>query len=83
MAYVCEICGKSTSAGSSQRHRRGVAGKRWRDRAQKTKRKFKPNLHKKTLVINGEEKKMVVCAKCIKRIKKFGSIKDYKNIQLL
>lgn len=83
MAIVCEICGKKKSVGRSQKHKRGVAGKRWRKRAPKTSREFKPNLQKVTLKINGEEKKMRVCAKCIKRIRKYGSIKDYTNVAVL
>ena len=80
MAMVCEICGKQKSVGSSQKHRRGVAGKRWKKRVTATPRTFKPNLQKKTVVINGEKKKMNLCAKCIKRIKNYGSVKDYSNI---
>lgn len=83
MAYICEICGKSTSVGRSQQHRRGVAGKRWKKRAPSTPRLFKPNLQKVTLNINGEIKKMKICGKCIKRIKKYGSIKSYKNVAVL
>lgn len=82
MAYVCEICGKKTSVGRSQKHKRGVAGKRWRNRAQATPRVFRPNLQKKTVIISGKEKKMLLCAKCIKRIRKFKSVKDYSNIAL-
>lgn len=82
MAYICEICGKQTAVGRSQRHKRGVAGRRWRKRAQATPRLFKPNLQKKTVVISGEKRQMRLCAKCIKRIRKFGSIKDYSNIAL-
>jgi large subunit ribosomal protein L28 len=82
MALVCEICGKSKSIGSSQKHRRGVAGKRWKKRVAKTPRTFKPNLQKKTLTINGEKKKMTVCAKCLKRIKKYGSIKNYSKVTI-
>ncbi len=80
MAYRCEICGKKTSAGRSQTHKRGVAGRRWRKRAQSTHRLFRPNLQKKTLVISGEKKKMKICTKCIKRIKKFESVGSYKNV---
>jgi ribosomal protein L28 len=83
MAYVCEICGKSTVVGRSQQHKRGVAGRRWKKRAQSTPRLFKPNLQKKTVVIAGDNKQMFLCAKCIKRIKKFGSIKSYKSIALV
>lgn len=83
MAYMCEICGKKSAVGRSQQHKRGVAGKRWRKRAQSTPRIFKPNLQTITLKINDNKKKMKVCTKCIKRIKKYGSVKDYKNISLL
>jgi large subunit ribosomal protein L28 len=82
MGYVCNICGKSTSTGRSQQHKRGVAGKRWKKRAQSTPRLFKPNLQKKTVVIQGDKKQMLICASCIKRIKKYGSVKTYKNIAL-
>jgi ribosomal protein L28 len=61
MSFVCENCLKRTVAGSSQRHGRGVAGKRWKKRAQETKRTFTPNIqmwHSKKL-----------CTNCIKRLK--------------
>jgi large subunit ribosomal protein L28 len=82
MAYVCEICDKKTVTGRSQRHKRGVAGKRWRKRAPKTSRLFKPNLQKVSLKINDEKKRMRLCTKCIKRIKKYGSIKNYSSVTL-
>lgn len=80
MAYICEICEKKTIVGRSQRHKRGVAGKRWRKKAPATRRVFKPNLQKATLIIAGKQTKMKICAKCLKRIKKSGAIGDYKNI---
>jgi ribosomal protein L28 len=64
-------------------HGRGVAGKRWKKRAQVTPRLFKINLQKKTVLINGMVKQMRLCTKCIKRIKKFASIGDYKNISFV
>jgi ribosomal protein L28 len=69
--------------GRSQKHKRGVAGKRWKYRAQVTPRLFKINLQKKTVLINGESKQMRLCTKCIKRIKKYGKIGDYKNISFV
>lgn len=83
MSYICDICGKETVAGRSIQHKRGVAGKRWRKRAQRTLRTFAPNLQAKTVKINGEVYKMKLCTKCIKRIKKYGKIQDYKNIALI
>ena len=61
MANICANCGKKTTAGRSQTHRRGVAGKRWLHRTTKTLRVFKPNLQ--------TYKGVTLCAKCIKRIK--------------
>ncbi|MGI5826192.1 MAG: large ribosomal subunit protein bL28 [Patescibacteria group bacterium] len=65
MAQVCYICNKLKQVGRQSRHHKGVAGKQWAKRAQETTKVFKPNLHPKT--INGV--RMILCAKCIKRIK--------------
>jgi ribosomal protein L28 len=54
-------------------HRRGVAGKRWRKRAQETKRLFKPNLQKATVAVGNEMVSMRICAKCLKRTKMVGT----------
>ena len=83
MAYACEICGKKTTIGRSQKHKRGVAGKRWKKRVTATRRVFKPNLQKKTLVISGEKKQMRICTKCIKAIKNKGKVKEYSNISVI
>lgn len=83
MSYICEICGKKSSLGHSRKHRRGVAGRRWKKRAQATVRSFKPNLQRVTLKIDNQIKKMRVCTKCLKRIKKFGSVKEFKNIAVV
>lgn len=80
MSYACEICEKKSQRGRSQQHLRGVAGKRWKKRAQSTIRTFRPNLQRKTLTIKGETKQMRICTKCLKAIKKFGKVKGYKNV---
>lgn len=67
---VCAICSKGNVMGISQRHKRGVAGKRWRNRAQATTRVFGANLQVATVTMNGKEVKTKVCTKCIKRQKK-------------
>lgn len=72
MAYICEICGKGVVIGRSQRHGRGVAGKRWKKRATVTTKVFRPNLQTITLLIDSEKKTMKLCTKCIKRYKKDG-----------
>ncbi len=66
MAYVCDNCGKGLIHGRQSSHHRGVAGKRWKKRAQVTQRTFKPNLQK----VAG----MRLCADCISRFKKEGKI---------
>ncbi|OGM02265.1 hypothetical protein A2115_01320 [Candidatus Woesebacteria bacterium GWA1_41_8] len=83
MSYVCEICEKKNVHGFSQQHGRGVAGKRWQKRAPRTSRIFRVNLQRVTLRFNGAQKKMRICTKCLKRIKKYGSIKTYKNVAVV
>lgn len=66
MAFVCENCGKTTVYGRQSSHHRGVAGKRWKKRAQVTARLFKPNIQK--------YQGMTLCTSCIKRMKLVASI---------
>lgn len=65
MSRVCDLCGKKKQIGRQSRHKKGVAGRQWAKRAQKTVRVFKANLHPTT--INGV--KMTLCTKCIKQMK--------------
>ena len=55
MAKVCSICGKTTSVGHKVSHAQN-----------KTKRKFKPNIRKVKVDIDGGRKTMRICAKCLK-----------------
>lgn len=66
MSRVCDICSKKRQVGRQSRHKKGVAGKQWAKRAPKTVRIFKPNLQNATI----DGKKMRLCAKCLKKIKK-------------
>ncbi|MCS7093224.1 MAG: hypothetical protein NZL96_02240 [Patescibacteria group bacterium] len=70
MANACYHCGKKAIFGRSHTHHRGVAGGRWKKRAQKTRRIFRVNLLKVTIVENKQEKRVKLCSKCLKRIKK-------------
>lgn len=65
MARRCELCDKKKQIGRQSRHRKGVAGKQWAKRAQKTVRVFKANLQPFTV----DGKRMLLCTKCIKKIK--------------
>ncbi len=61
---ICEVTGKGKMYGHnvsfSQR---------------KTRKVFKPNVHKKTLVINGEKVKLNVSTSALRTLKKKGLIK--------
>lgn len=67
---ICYHCEKGIMHGRSHTHKRGVAGGRWKKRAPKTQRLFRPNLQKIAILDDGEEKRVRLCTKCIKRIKK-------------
>mgnify|MGYP001584039715 CR=1 len=69
MAARCEICNKKSYAGGSHTHHTGVAGGQWKKRAQTTIRRFKPNLHWKTMQMDGVARRVRACTKCIKRVK--------------
>ncbi len=71
---ICFNCEKGSMKGMSHTHHRGVAGGRWKKRAPHTAKLFKPNLQKITILEEGKEKKINICSKCLKRIKK--DIKD-------
>lgn len=79
MAYICDNCEKGIVHGSQSTHGRGVAGKRWKKRAQKTSRLFKPNLQKIAVVVDGKQVQMRLCASCISRFVKDGKIKNLKK----
>lgn len=65
MSKRCDLCSKKKQIGRQSRHKKGVAGKQWAKRAQKTVRVFKPNLQWVTI----EGVRMRLCTKCLKMIK--------------
>jgi ribosomal protein L28 len=75
MAYICDNCGKAIVYGRQSTHGRGVAGKRWKKRAQKTLKVFKPNLQKIAVTINGVTSQMKLCTSCVSRFRIEGKIK--------
>lgn len=70
----CFHCGKSILFGRSHTHHRGVAGGRWKKRAPKTNRIFRANLQHVDIIVAGKVKRVKLCMKCLKRVKK--DIKD-------
>jgi ribosomal protein L28 len=75
MAYICDNCDKAIVYGRQSTHGRGVAGKRWKKRAQKTLKIFKPNLQKIAVTVNGVKSQMKLCTGCISRFRIEGKIK--------
>ena len=69
MAYRCDLCGKKRMIGRSHRHHKGVAGGKWRQRAQKTVKIFKPNLQRFNGLLNGQKVKWLLCTKCLRKVK--------------
>jgi len=65
----CFLCGKSRQIGRSGRHKRGVAGKQWMKRAQKTVKIFKPNLQVARLIKNEKKIKVKLCSKCLRQVR--------------
>ena len=55
MSKQCQICGKKPLTGNNVSHAHNV-----------NKRRFNPNLQRVRALQNGQVKKMVVCAGCIK-----------------
>lgn len=55
MAKKCDICGKEKSTGYMISHSNI-----------KTKRKWKPNIHKVKAYINGVPRRVKVCSRCLK-----------------
>ena len=59
MSKVCEICGKSKMAGCNVSHSN-----------RKSNKQYQANLQTTTIVVDGKEKKVTACTKCIKTAKK-------------
>jgi len=55
MAYKCVICGKKSTSGNTISHSH-----------KSSKRKFKPNLQKIKIVLDGKKVHTYVCTRCIK-----------------
>lgn len=51
----CEICGKSKTFGNHVSHANN-----------RVKREIRPNIHSKKMTVNGVQKKMNVCTRCLR-----------------
>jgi large subunit ribosomal protein L28 len=70
MSWRCEICGKRPSVGHNVSHANN-----------RTKRRWKPNLQKIRVLVNGQVKRLKVCTKCMKagKIVKPG-VRSFSNL---
>lgn len=59
----CELCGKTTVFGKKVAHDRMYVNKR-------TNKKIKPNLHTMTLTTEAGKKRMTVCTRCMRTMRK-------------
>lgn len=59
----CDLCPKRTAFGRNIRHKHSG---RWERKAQRTNREFRPNVHKKRLLIDGRWKRVNVCTRCLR-----------------
>lgn len=69
MSRSCEICGKSVVYGKSGIHKHSGL---WHHRAPKTARQWKPNLKTVRVMVDGQVKKIKICAQCLKSSKIMG-----------
>ena len=66
----CYHCGKGILMGRTHTHHRGVAGGRWKKRAPKVQRVFYANLQVANILVAGKVKRVKLCTRCLKRVKK-------------
>ena len=59
MALKCDNCGKGVTHGHFVSHAKN-----------RVKRTFKPNLQRATVTVGGVKKRMVLCASCLRMLKK-------------
>jgi len=89
VGYKCDWCKKGVDYAHYIRHRKGVAGGRWKRKAQKVKRIQLPNLHVARAMVDskgevikrdskkiGKVKKLRLCTKCLRRAKRPGEVKS-------
>lgn len=56
---MCEMCGKTKQAGNNVSHSN-----------LKTKRLFRPNIQKTTVLIGGQPKQVKLCTRCLRTLAK-------------
>lgn len=59
----CDVCAKHTMFGRNIRHKHGG---RWERKAPRTNRQFRPNVHKKRMLIGGKWQRINICTRCMR-----------------
>ena len=60
----CDGCDKRTVFGRNIRHQ--TRGSKWVRKAPRTSRFFKPNVHKKRMLVDGRMKRINICTRCLR-----------------
>ena len=56
MSQVCDLCGKKPVFGNNISHSH-----------KKTRRRWTPNIQQATVLVDGKQKKLNLCTKCLKK----------------
>ena len=67
MAGKCDVCDKHTTFGRNIRHKHSG---RWKRKAPRTSRTFKPNIQRRKFVVDGKTVRMNVCTSCLRTMLK-------------
>ena len=67
MAGKCDLCEKRTSFGRNIRHKHSG---RWKRKAPRTSRTFKPNVHRHKVTVDGKTQRLNVCTACLRTMMK-------------
>ena len=67
----CDVCDKRTKFGRNIRHQ--TRGSKWVRKAPRTSRFFKPNVHKKRMLIDGKMKRINICTRCLRTAMKISA----------
>jgi large subunit ribosomal protein L28 len=64
----CDLCGKTSQFGHNVSHSK-----------QHTNRRWMPNIHKTRIVIDGEEKRLNICTRCLRSLHKPERVKAQRG----
>ena len=67
MAGKCDVCDKHTTFGRNIRHKHSG---RWKRKAPRTSRTFKPNIQRRKFVVDGRTVRLNVCTSCLRTMLK-------------